>query len=80
MIRVSSAGLNNLAWALWWHTTMSEAPHTENITRPHIHPLAIVLFLLIVAGVMYSIIRSNGDDRRAPAPTPIYENVNRISP
>ncbi len=44
------------------------------------HPLAIVLFLLIMAGVMYSIIRSNGDDRRAPAPTPIYENVNRISP
>jgi hypothetical protein len=40
----------------------------------------IIVFVVILIGLIVILTRSNGDGRRAPSPTPIYEGVDKIAP
>ncbi|MCB0790837.1 MAG: hypothetical protein H6595_11800 [Flavobacteriales bacterium] len=39
-----------------------------------------ILLIVIITGILVMVLREEGDDRRAPAPTPTNENVNVIAP
>jgi hypothetical protein len=40
----------------------------------------ITVIIILIIGIVVMLLRRNGDDRRAPSPTPIFEDVERIAP
>jgi hypothetical protein len=41
---------------------------------------AMLILLVLIVAVVIMITRDQGDDRRAPAPTPTNENVHQVAP
>jgi len=54
-------------------------PNQPNARRILNARTIIVLVLMVILAVIL-LTRRNGDDRRAPSPTPIFEGVDKIAP
>ena len=58
-----------------------ESKADDTTDRPRLfNTRNIIVFVVILIGMIVILTRRNGDDRRAPSPTPIYEGVDKIAP